>query len=256
MWKFDIFIVLFCLLILIYACRSDLRERSVSNIPWLVMAMAGIGLLIRGVATDGTSLLVKSAVSIVLTLVVAYLFFRLNLFGAADAKCLIAMSVLFPAPPTFVILSQRFPLLFDPATPEVLPFALTTLMNAALLALVVPLSLCVRNLLDLGFGGCCRQPGKVFTSYQIPIAQLAKKKHVRLVHPFPEKDGKLKKIFNLSGVEIDEEMVKQLENYHREGRLGDKVWVTPELPFIVFITAGFLTAVLLGNLVMALVVHS
>ncbi len=254
MWEIDIFAALFCLLILIYACQSDIRKRSVSNIPWLVMVTAGIALLVPSIAAYGTSLLIQAAISFVFTLAITYLFFRLCLFGAADAKCLIAISVLFPTYPSFVILSHRLPL-FSPAAPEVLPFALTTLMNAALLALIVPLSLSFRNLLDLGPGGFYRHLGMVFTGYQMPIAQLAKKRHVRLVHPFREEDGRLKKTFALSGVEIDDEIIKRLESYHREGKLGSKVWVTPELPFIVFITSGFLTAVLVGNLALALAVR-
>ncbi len=255
MLNVDTFIVLFCLSILIYASQSDIRKRSVSNIPWLTMIAVGIGLLILRVVTSSTYVLGQAALSLVLTLAVSYLFFRIGLFCAADAKCLISVAVLFPTSPSLVILSHRFPL-FSPVLPEVFPFALSTLMNAALLGVVVPLFLGFRNLLHLGFGRFWQQLGLVFTSYQIPIAQLAKRKHVRLIYPCPDKDGQLGRAPAFSGVEINDEIIKQLESYQKAGKLGNDVWVTPELPFIAFITAGFIVALLVGNLTLALAIRS
>lgn len=251
----DIIVVLFCLSILTYASQSDIRKRSVSNIPWLTMIAVGIGLLILRVVTSSTYVLGQAALSLVLTLAVSYLFFRIGLFCAADAKCLISVAVLFPTSPSLVILSHRFPL-FSPVLPEVFPFALSTLMNAALLGMVVPLFLGFRNLLHLGFGRFWQQLGLVFTSYQIPIAQLAKRKHVRLIYPCPDKDGQPGKAPAFSGVEINDEIIKQLESYQKAGKLGNDVWVTPELPFIAFITAGFIVALLVGNLTLALAIRS
>lgn len=248
MLNVDIFVVFFCLSILIYASQSDIRKRSVSNIPWLAMITVGIGLLVLRVITSGTYLLGQAALSFVLTFAVSYLFFRIRLFGAADAKCLISLAVLFPESPALVILSQRFPL-FGPVLPEIFPFALSTLMNAALLAMVVPFFLGFHNLLNLGFGGFWQQLGMVFTSYQMPIAQLAKRKRVRFVSPYPDKDGRLGRAPTFGGVEINHELIKQLESYQKAGKLGNEVWVTPELPFIVFITAGFMFALFMGNLV-------
>ena len=254
MLNVDTFIVLFCLSILIYASQSDIRKRSVSNIPWLTMIAVGIGLLILRVVTSSTYVLGQAALSLVLTLAVSYLFFRIGLFCAADAKCLISVAVLFPTSPSLVILSHRFPL-FSPVLPEVFPFALSTLMNAALLSMVVPLFLGFRNLLHLGFGGFWQQLGMAFTSYQMPIAQLTTRKQVRLIYPCPDKDGKLRRALAFGGVEINDEMIKQLESYQKAGKLGNEVWVTPELPFIAFITVGFIVALLVGNLVFAVAIR-
>ncbi len=90
----------------------------------------------------------------------------------------------------------------------------------------------------------------------MPIAQLAKRKHIRLVYPCPDKDGEPGKAPAFSGVEINDEIIKQLESFQKAGKLGNKVWVTPELPFIAFITAGFIVALLVGNLILALAIRS
>jgi len=61
---------------------------------------------------------------------------------------------------------------------------------------------------------------------------------------------KVVKRFSFGGVEIDEETVKRLKEYAAEGKIEDEVWVTPELPFMLFITAGFFISVVCGNLIM------
>jgi len=88
----DIYRVVFSLLILAYACYSDIRKRSVSNIVWLVMA--GVGIAFAGYCTvvQGMSFLIPLIFSATITGAVSYIFFRLGLFGAADAKALICIA--------------------------------------------------------------------------------------------------------------------------------------------------------------------
>ena len=154
----DIYCVVFSLLVLAYACYSDIRKRSVSNIVWLVMV--GVGIASAGYRTilQGIPFFIPLVFSVVITGAVSYIFFRLGFFGAADAKALICIAVLFPSLPRFIIFSNNFPL-FDASVPVVFPFALMVLLNAAVLALAIPVSLFFRNLHSLGLkeihGKCC-----------------------------------------------------------------------------------------------------
>ncbi|AKB76316.1 Signal peptidase, type IV - prepilin/preflagellin [Methanosarcina lacustris Z-7289] len=44
-------------------------------------------------------------------------------------------------------------------------------------------------------------------------------------------------------------MISRLEAHEEQGRLGSTVWVTPGLPFMIPITASFVLAVILGDLI-------
>jgi len=131
------------------------------------------------------------------------------------------------------------------------PFAITTLLNAAIISLCVPLGLFVYNLLTLSREELKGNLGLAFIGYKSCIEALSDKaaKHTRLVHLYEEAESDLNQVFVFGGVEIDTEVVEELKKYHAQGKIGDKVWVTPELPFILFITAGFFTALLFGNLI-------
>ena len=59
----DIYRVVFTLLILAYACYSDIRKRSVSNIIWLVMAGVGIAFAGYYAVVQGMSFLITSRYS-------------------------------------------------------------------------------------------------------------------------------------------------------------------------------------------------
>ena len=54
----DIYRVVLALLILAYACYSDIRKRSVSNTVWLVMSGVGIAFAGYDTVAQGTSFLI------------------------------------------------------------------------------------------------------------------------------------------------------------------------------------------------------
>ncbi len=97
--------------------------------------------------------------------------------------------------------------------------------------------------------------GSAFIGYKLRIDALtdAKQKHIRLLHSYEEVGGEknsIKKKIAFGGVEIDTEVAERLKNYHAQGKLGEEVWVTSELPFMLFITAGFFISIFYGNLIL------
>jgi len=241
----DIYRVVLALLILAYACYSDIRKRSVSNIVWLVMAGVSIAFAGYGAVVQGMSFLIPLVFPVTITSVVSYIFFRLGLFGAADAKALLCIAMLFPTQPRFIIFSHHFPL-FDASMPAVFPFALIVLLNAAVLALAVPISLFFRNLHSLGLKDFMRNAAMCFVAYRVNIDGLGSGRFARLAHTYEDKDGHLTRRRSLGGTPLNTDMVQRLKAYHREEKVAAEVWVTPELPFILFIALGFLVCCLLG----------
>jgi preflagellin peptidase FlaK len=64
------------------------------------------------------------------------------------------------------------------------------------------------------------------------------------------KEGTVKRKFVLGGAEIDDTIIERLKNYRTQGKINEDVWVTPGLPYMLFITAGFFIALFYGNLIL------
>jgi preflagellin peptidase FlaK len=223
--------VIVCMLILVYACYLDIKERSVTNTLWVIMIALGIPFAFYNIIICGIPFLIAFFYSLAFTFALAYVFFKLNFFGGADAKCLIAISVLIPTT----------------SLPDPFPFAITTLFNAAIISLTVPIFLFMRNMLHVRDK---RQDFVTsFLGYTVPIADLANKRNLRLVHLYNEEDGEIKRKHIFGGVEIDEEIIEELKRYRDQGKIEGEILVTPELPFMLFITVGFFISLLYGNLI-------
>jgi preflagellin peptidase FlaK len=245
-----IFSVVVGSLILLYACYSDLKSRSVANEVWLLLIAVGIPIAIYNFYLSGIPFLIRFGFSLLFTFLLAYLFFYLGLFGGADAKALIGIAILIPMNPF------SSSLLYDP-----FPFAITTLFNGAiisgfLLVILLP-SMFFLNLSNLDSKEFRENRGLALIGYKMHIEALTKPKYkilLRLLHSYDEggdaDDGMIKRNFIIGGIEIDEEVLEQLKKYHAQGKIGEEVWVTPGLPYMFFITAGFFIAIFYGNLIL------
>ncbi len=247
----DLISVLVCSLGLLYACYSDLKTRSVANEVWLILIAVGIPIAIYNFTVQGIPFLTRFVLSLAVTFALSYLFFYLNLFGGADAKSLISIAVLLPVNPLLSTAS-----IFDP-----FPFAVTTLFNGAIasaffLLILIPFMF-VHNVLNLNSKEFRKNLRLVGIGYKKPIAVLANPnhKHLRLLHSYEsggEEWSDVKRKFVLGGAEIDDETIEKLENYRTQGKISEDVWVTPGLPYMLFITAGFFIALFYGNLILSI----
>ncbi len=85
-----------------------------------------------------------------------------------------------------------------------------------------------------------------FVAYRINIGGLRNIRFARLTHTYEETEDHLIRRYSLGGIPLNSATIGQLDTYHGEGKVAADVWVTPELPFILFITLGFLACCLLG----------
>jgi len=245
----DLAKIFVCVSFLLYSCRSDLKTRTVPNELWGVVFVAALPLVIAGAMAEGKGYLLHTAVSVAGIYLFVYLLFRLNAFGGADAKALIALAFIFPDFPSLAVAGHELPV---SGVPPVNIFAFSTLVNAVLLTTIVPLGILAYNLYTLSLREIVKRPLYIFAGYRCRISDL-KGRHVRLIEDYLCEDGKVRKKFSRSGSNIDEITVKRLENLKSKGLIDERVWVTPGLPFMIPITVGFVSALLYGDLMFRVV---
>ncbi len=156
------------------------------------------------------------------------------LHGGADAKCMIALAALFPwyGEIDVITIGPFYEILGDVSAMEyVFPFHLSTMLNAAVITVVIMgLYLPIKNMLSGYFGL------KMFTGYFVDVDKL-EGKHVWVVL----EDAERKK------VDPTEKVIKRLRR-----KKVKRAWCSPKIPFIVSIAVGFVVQALVGNLVMIL----
>ncbi|HEY3273898.1 MAG TPA: A24 family peptidase C-terminal domain-containing protein [Methanocella sp.] len=245
--------VLAATIILGYSCVTDWKIRRAPNELWYVLGGIGLLFALYGYWENNfdTSYLIWFVIGVLFIYALVYMIFRVGGFGGADAKALIAIAILFPAPmyPLISLFGLDFPLGGGIMSPV---FALAVLGNAVALNIIVPLGMLVYNLVTTPAGELLGNPLGAFTGYKARIADL-KGKHLRLMHDYDETDNKVQKQWVFKGTEIDDYSLGELSKWRDSGKIGDKVWVTPKLPFLIPITLGFLVAIFYGDILMQVV---
>ena len=134
-----------------WAAWRDVKVRRVPSRTWYPVVVLGAVLLVwdavghLSFASAADALFfVRVGISLLLVAPIAYLFWRLGGFGGADAKALIAISVLLPTFPTYFFPGFTLPVVVTTLG----VFSMTVLTNTVVLAVAYPLGLLVRNLAD------------------------------------------------------------------------------------------------------------
>ncbi len=248
----EILKILFCMPFLLYSCYSDLKARRVSNKVWKYMLASGSVFVLYELATGGIPYLKALLFSAVIVFVSVYILFQFGAFGGGDAKGLIVLSILLPTYPVFRLGGDFYPLL---GLPPIGLFTFTVLGNALLLTIIVPLGMFCYNLLHFS-PEMLKKPFYMFIGYRTAISSLKNKEHLGLLEKFEMNEaGELKRSFARAGLNFDANLKPELEEYVKKGLIGNEVWVTPGLPFMLSITAGFLAAVVFGDLLFYMVMR-
>jgi preflagellin peptidase FlaK len=191
-----------------------------------------------GVGSGGVPTVVIAAY---VAVVVVRGFFELGLlYGGADAKALIAAAALIPlATGTLFGLPEN-----AARIATIIPGPLALLMNAALAAAVVPLGLAVRNLSRGEF----QFPGS-FVGYTIPVRELTERfvwlRDPVFGTPTPEEEA-------VESSE-DDRALRSRQRAELEAAGVERVWVTPQLPFLLFLFIGAVLLAVAGNLLFDLI---
>ncbi len=249
---FDILRVAVSIVVLGYSCVTDYRTRRAPNRLWYFLGAVGLimGFVELYLSGFNRTFIFYWSLSIVFMFVLMYFLyyffqrFGMSGLGGADAKALIAIGIMFPLYPQIQLLSWSLPV--TDVTRSII-FGLAVFGNALALNLVLPIGLLAHNLLNVPIGELVASPLSAITGYKADVEGI-KGKHVRLMSRYSEEDGVLKKKRALGGSEVDDAEYQNLLRWKSEGKLGDKVWVTPKIPFLIPITLGFLVAITYGDI--------
>jgi len=211
------------------SCYFDLRNRSVSDLLWVVFAVAaGVVYIFDFPYSWNEGLAIIT--SIALAAGISYGIYRSGLFGGADMLALITFSAIVP-------LYNFGPLVSLNASSSFHPFApLIILTNGVIFSVVQVLANLARNAVHREglFEGLQHEP----TSRKI-IAVLIGHRSANPKYAFPIERvvrGKRKFDFGLMPAETAEYETRK------------DVWVTSATPFLLFLAAGFVMMLIAGDL--------
>jgi archaeal preflagellin peptidase FlaK len=260
--------VIITLVFLFYSSLSDYKTREVSNRVWAFYAPIALALTLLELLVFEPSMLPLFALSAGITIGFALLLFYSGAFGGADSKAFMCIALALPFFPT---------LLFTPILPQGLSplsqtiFPVTILSNAVLIAALSAVFLLLRNLMRKAttgkplFEGTLAQEsfGKkilvLLTGQKFSLSTLKAKWHVYPMEDISEvsvgEDLPQRKLIIVPKDEGRDEIVQRLSKAAEEGKIDPKVWATPGLPMLIFVTIGLLIALSLGDIVWILVAH-
>jgi len=201
-----------------YASYTDVTKREISDFVWVIFGALAAVLLIfepnlsEALMNIGISLIVAPVVLII---------WRIGFFGGADAFAIIVLAVLVPQ----ITLSDGM----------ITPF--TILTNAVLIS-IIPLFLnFFRNLIEI------IKKNDIFEGFNEP----AKKRIIAMFLGYRAKNPKY-------GFSIEKKAGKNkklnlvLHNAeYAEFCTTSNTWITPGVPYMLFITAGFIVQLLYGD---------
>lgn len=204
-------------LILAYASFLDLKHRAIDDKSWMSLVFFGVLFLAFDHARGSTGILIPFAFSVGSTLAVVAVLYYFGIMGSGDCKILFGISALVPQPVHFSI----FPI-----------FSFGVFTNAVVISLAIPLLFFIYNL------RCLKEVKSIREFFVLFLGHKRKGNEIRPYEVAMETGDGIKIFLNTKNLEIGEKLSTEQE-----------VWVSPAIPFVVLITAGYLISALFGDFI-------
>ena len=203
-----------------YASFTDLTKREISDYVWIIFgALAAILLIFEPMLSDA---LINIGISLIVAPVVLIIW-RIGLFGGADAFGIIVLAALVPQ----ITLAEGV----------ITPF--TILSNTVLISITPLFFNFFRNLIEL------IKKNNIFEGFDEPTGKRImamflgyRAKNPKYGFSIEKKVGKHKKL----------NLVLHHAEY-AEFCSTPNTWITPGVPYMLFITAGFIIQLLYGDII-------
>ncbi|MCS7386198.1 MAG: prepilin peptidase [archaeon GB-1867-005] len=247
--------VVIAIISLIYASWKDWKTREIPDFIWVIMSIAGAAFLAVEIALTIAiieklkMLLLMVAFSIIFAFAIGLLLFYLDFFGGADSKALMALSILMP-------LSPKLELNMVGNHPFI-PVAVFN--NSVIMASLMSIVMVIRNLIEKASGeelfkgleseNSWKKILAMITGYKIPATKLKEKQFTYPIEEIEKINGKvIRKLKIRVGASAGEENLMRILEMVEKGEIKDKIWVTPALPMMIFITVGLIIALIIGDI--------
>lgn len=212
--------IVLALVMLGIACASDIKKREISDIIWIVFGAIAVCLIpFSGELLD---VLLKIGIAMIIA-PIAIIVWRFGLFGGADAFALIVLAGLAPSATLTDGTITSFTILTNAVLFSIIPMLVNVTRNSILLA----------------------KKRDIFEGFE----ETKKRKILAMFIGYRAANPKF-------GFSIEKKMGKKkrlnLSIQHAEyAEFCDKkdTWITPGVPYMIFIAAGFVVQLLYGDII-------
>jgi preflagellin peptidase FlaK len=249
-WVLDLIGLVSSLAFLSFSSWKDVTTREVTDRVWLLSYPVGLMLLATRFFTQTDSWL-PIVVSLAAAFAISIVWPYLGLWGGADSKAFLCLAIMNPLIPS---LDSRMPHIVDPF------FPLVVFCNAYVASLASVLYAILRNLrtrpLHTLFDGLqgenrFRKLAAFLTGYRIPVDELQSKSFLFPLETVRRQGSTFTRHFKFE-LDVNADPQKELTQIiaaRDSGLLHDTVWVSPGLPFLLFMTAGLALTLAVGDMV-------
>jgi preflagellin peptidase FlaK len=250
----DFSAIIVSIILLIYASWSDYISREVPDIAWIIFAPIGIVLTSLRLYIN-QDLILASLFSVAIIAIISLIAFYTGMFGGADAKALICITLAMPVYPIFL-------------TKFVQPmFPLSVMVNSFLMASSISVYAILRNIFwlvskreklfyELESESLGKKILAFISGFKISIDEYKIDKHLHLIEKIESKNGTQKKHLEIFFILEDngEVLNNYMPNEYLKMNSIRNVWVTPLIPMIVFITLGYFLTLIIGDTVLNIII--
>jgi archaeal preflagellin peptidase FlaK len=251
------------LIVLLYSSWKDYKTREVSNRVWVIYGPIALVLSLSELSLFESSLLPYYALSVGVSVGLAFLLFYAGGFGGADAKALMCIAMALPFAPLTLIT----PVVANAISPtSQLIYPITIFGNGVLFAAATGIYMILRNVFWHRKNKVAMFPGTLksesigkkllvlITGYKMKLSKVQATWHL---FPMEDIDADLESPKRHLSIVPHEEgrdkMLERLSNAANQGTIDHYVWATPGLPMLIFVTLGLIVALTVGDVVWLLV---
>lgn len=241
----DLLRVSLSLMMLSYASWRDVKTREISDRIWIIFLTPALGLDFYEICIGGLNVF-QFILSIIFSFVTSFSLAYFGLFGGADFKAFVVLSLLQPVQPRFI----------NPLLNVVSGiYSITIFANSAVSGAYMAVVTLIRNIVlayekkslfenDLNVS----LPKKLLIMLAGVKMNINKVRGPPFEYPLEIIEGKSRKLVVAYKPLKDEEAVRVINELKASG--VTEVWVSHTLPYLVFITIGFILSILLGDIIL------